>query len=59
MQTCRCRTCMLCAAILLASMLTAVHACGEHNTPAWERVLEVKGRRRSLLSFKGRRCAAT
>lgn len=33
-----------------------VQACGGHGTPVWQKTVEVHGRRRSLLSFKGRRC---
>jgi hypothetical protein len=32
-----------------------VQACGGHGTPVWQKTVEVHGRRRSLLSFKGRR----
>lgn len=43
--------------LLLSALLAGAAACGDEQ-PAWERVIEVKGRRRSLLSFKGRRCGA-
>lgn len=55
----RCRCCRaVCAALLLvACVVDTAQACGgEHETPKWQRTLEVKGRRRSLLSFQARRC---
>lgn len=43
--------------LVAASVLDVAHACGEHGTtPAWQQTVEVHGRRRSLLSFKARRC---
>jgi hypothetical protein len=41
--------------LLVALEVLEVSACGEHGTPAWQKAVEVHGRRRSLLSFKGRR----
>lgn len=55
------RCCLLascCLGVLLAA--TAASACshGAHEIPAWDRELTVKGRSRSLLSLKGRKCGA-
>lgn len=55
--------------VALALLAPLARACGGHGAlggdfglrdgpAAWERQFEVKGRSRSLLSMKGRRCVA-
>jgi hypothetical protein len=43
--------------VVLPLLADGVRACGQHDGHAasWDREIEVKGRRRSLLSLKGRR----
>lgn len=44
--------------VLLVAVIAVVHACGEHGhkrTLLWEEEIEYKGRRRTLLSMRGRR----
>ncbi|KAI8465192.1 MAG: hypothetical protein J3K34DRAFT_93552 [Monoraphidium minutum] len=52
----------LTAVLLILPLLAATaRACGGHGedeVSPWDREIEVKGRRRSLLSLKGRRCGA-
>lgn len=51
---------LLVAALLLAVLAGEASACsssgGRHHVAPYDRVVEVNGRRRSLLSFRGRRC---
>jgi len=58
MQCCdSCKHAALCLGlVLLLTCVLDAHACGGHGTPAWQKTFEVQGRRRSLLSFKARRC---
>jgi hypothetical protein len=46
---------MLLSGLILLSLLAAAHACGGHEPHPWDRIVEMKGRRRSLLSLKGRK----
>ena len=49
---------VLLSGLILLTLLAAAHACGGHASHPWDKVVEMKGRRRSLLSMKGRRCAS-
>eukprot|EP00879_Flechtneria_rotunda_P019854 GHRR01020868.1.p1 GENE.GHRR01020868.1~~GHRR01020868.1.p1 ORF type:complete len:317 (+),score=61.67 GHRR01020868.1:428-1378(+) len=51
-----CGQCSLLFGVLFIVLLYVAHACDGHGLRPWEKVVEVKGRRRSLLSLKGRRC---
>lgn len=52
----QCSTPVMLFGLLLLTLLAFTEACGGHEPHPWERVISHKGRRRSLLSFKGRRC---
>eukprot|EP00882_Tetradesmus_deserticola_P000657 GHRQ01000718.1.p1 GENE.GHRQ01000718.1~~GHRQ01000718.1.p1 ORF type:complete len:319 (+),score=138.52 GHRQ01000718.1:277-1233(+) len=52
----QCSMAMLLSGWILVTLFAAADACGGHKSHAWDKTVEFKGRRRSLLSFKGRKC---